>query len=273
MTMDILQTASVQRLQGLLKHRYGKGLEVRFLVDATQWNSSGVTVSSGDLFIPIVQEGMFLGLAKVPSVHDLPSTSIEAITEVVRLILEPALYRRYLDGQPTMGEVDGESEQIHSEPANQEQSPKAVLLYSTNPQRIQKVAVNLHETTERWAMLRYSDMKRFGSVEEIQGLGRATIFVEDLLQLSPDELNVLSEFLKVSDTRIEPMILVGSTRTLHEINNSGDYPETLTTEFSRFSAELDRWPQDESMLRQALSMILNMGSAANSLSSIHRLDF
>lgn len=271
MSGDILETTSVQRLQGLLKQRYGKGLELRYMVNTTDWNSWGARVASGDLFIPIHLHGTFLGLAKVPSVQDLPSASIDAITEVVRLILEPALYRRFLDRSETGATAVGESEQIQLVREAQAKTvdslaAKAILLHSMNPYRIQKVAMQLHETAERWAMLRFSDMKSFGSVTEIKALGKATIFVEDLLLVSPEELQILNNYLQDCDPDSDPLIVVGSTRHLNEIIACGHYDKTLTIELARFSAELDRWPQDEKALKQALEFCLRDGDG-------HRLDF
>lgn len=272
MITDILQTASVQRLQGLLKHRYGKGLEVRFVVDSTlsKLSAESATVSSGDLFIPIQMHGTFLGLARVPSVQDLPSTSIDAITEVVRLILEPALYRRYLDGKPAESVVEGESGQIQlihggRPDTSGEVQPKAILLFSHNPYRINRVALRLHETTERWALLRFTDMKTFGSVREIEALGKATIFVEDLLQLSPEEIIILAQYLRTANSDEHPVIVIGSTRNLAEIEACNAYPVEITSELSRFNAELDRWPQDEPTLKLALELCLQGGSRSTHL--------
>ncbi len=270
MNTDILKMASVQRLTGLLKHRYGKGLEVRLLVDSMMSRSGdNATVSRGDLLIPIQMHGTFLGLARVPSVQDLPATSIDAITEVVRLILEPALYRRYLDGQPVSATVAGESEQIQpgkiqlldgGRPSFLEDvQPKAILLHSLNPNRINRVAIHLHETTERWAMLRFSDMKSFGSVRELQALGKATIFVEDLLHLSPEEIVILKEFMRTSDSEQHPVIVIGSTRTLAELESCQAYPHEIMGELERYNLSLDRWPQDETNLKQALELCLQGG--------------
>lgn len=277
MATDILQAASVQRLSGLLKHRYGKGLEVRFVVDSmmSKLNAENATVSSGDLFIPIQMHGTFLGLARVPAVQDLPATSIDAITEVVRLILEPALYRRYLDGQPLKANFPGESGQNYFnrmkliDGGRPDQSgdvqPKAVLLYSSNPHRINRVALRLHETTERWALLRYSDMKTFGSIREIEALGKATIFIEDLLQLSPEEIILLAQYLRTADPAHTPVIVIGSTRTLAEIEACNAYPVEITSALARFNAELDRWPKDEPTLKLALELCLQGGSREGQL--------
>lgn len=271
MNTEILKMASVQRLTGLLKHRYGKGLEVRLLVDSTisKQNGDGATVSSGDLLIPIQMHGTFLGLARVPSVQDLPATSIHAITEVVRLILEPALYRRYLDAKPVAADVVGESEQIQSgrmqllnggRPSFLDSTqPKAILLQSQNPHRINRVATHLHETTERWAMLRYSDMGGFGSVRELEALGKATIYVEDLLQLSPEEIIILESYLKTADSEHHPVIVIGSTRTFAEIESSHAYPVEIMSELERYQLQLDRWPQDENGLKSALELCLQDG--------------
>lgn len=261
MAQDAQELASVRKLQGLLQSRYGKGLELRYLVSTKEQNDDA-HVDSGDLLVPIHMHGMFLGQARVPGVHDLPKTSIEAITEVVRLILEPALYRRFLETNPIESgqtKTFGEIQAVSDEKTKEDLEPKAVLLFSKNPARVERFAINLHETTERWAMLRYSDMGSFGEISDLKALGQATIFVEDLLQLSPQELEVLATYLHQCRPAKHPLVIIGSTRSLDEIQGSGHCPQDVMTELRRFTIDLDRWPQDDATMKRALSLCLQPG--------------
>lgn len=260
MVTDILKTPSVQRLAGILQSRYGKNLEVRFLADANanSWSSSQYSVSQGDLYVPISVHETFLGLAKVPAVQDLADTSVAAIADVVRLVLEPALYRRYLDNRfDIMTTQNHVSAGAVAEAVVDSRNPKAVLLHSLNPHVTANLAFTLHEETGRWAFLRYSDMKSdFGSAASLEALGRATLFVEDVLQLSPAQWGVLKTFLLNSNPDYHPLILLGTSRSWAEWHESGEMDHDILDLVAPYTAELDRWPTNRTMQQEAFRMLL-----------------
>jgi hypothetical protein len=259
MIQNILETPSIQRLSSLLRSRYGKGLEINFLVDASSkiFDLGEYSISSGDLYIPIVQKESFLGMAKVPKVTDLPNSSILAITEIVKLILEPALYRKLLE---TKLEVAEASTSI----VNQSQTAQAILLCSTNPHLISKASILLHENGNRWALLQYSDLgSKFGSASELRGLGKATIFVPDLLLLGPSEIEVLIDFLNNSDAEVHPRIVIGSTRTYSEILDSDSMDVRLQDFLSPYVADLDRWSPDMKTMQETFTLLLQSAKTSH----------
>ncbi len=252
MIQNILETPSIQRLTGLIRNRYGKGLEINFLVDtsANFFDLKDYSISSGDLYIPIVQKDAFLGMAKVPKINDLPNSSILAITEIVKLILEPALYRKLLE---TRLEVAEAATSI----TNTSQTAQAILLCSTNPHLISKASILLHENGNRWAMLQYSDLgSKLGSPDELRGLGKATIFIPDLLLLGPQEIEVLVDFLKNSDAEIHPRFVIGSTRTMNEILENDAMDVRLQAYISPYVADLDRWSPDMKTMQETFILLL-----------------
>lgn len=260
MVADILKTPSVQRLAGILQSRYGKTLEVRFIVDANAgtWGTSQYSVTQGDLYIPISVHETFLGLAKVPGVQDLADTSVAAIADVVKLVLEPALYRRYLDARFDVIHSQGFVEAGSTPPAAvKNDSPKAVLLHSRNPHHVSNLAFTLHEETGRWAFLRYSDMNNdFGNTGSLESLGKATIFIEDVLQISPAQWGILKDFLLTSNPDFHPLILLGTNRSWTEWHESGEMDHDILDLVAPYTAELDRWPTARNLAQEAFRMLL-----------------
>lgn len=258
MVQNILETPSIQRLSGLLRSRYGKGLEINFMVDTASqvWDMNDYSVSSGDLYIPISQKESFLGMAKVPNVKDLPSSSVQAIAEIVKLILEPALYRKLLETKLEVAEA-------RTSVINQSQSAQIILLCSKNPHLISKASILLHENGNRWALLQYADLgSKFGSAEELRNLGKASIFIPDLLLLSPYEIEVLIDFLNNSDAEVHPRIVIGSTRSWGEILDSDSMDLRLQDFVSPYVADLDRWSPDMKTMQETFNLLLQSAKAA-----------
>lgn len=259
MVTDILKTPSVQRLAGILKSRYGKNLEVRFIVDATvgSWSASQYSVARGDLFIPIAVHDTFLGLAKVPDVGSLAETSVAAIADVVKLVLEPALYRRYLDNRFEIMTQENTPTPGPTPAATDSKNAKAVLLHSRNPNVTANLAFTLHEETGRWAFLRYSDMNfDFGGRQSLEALGRATLFIEDVLQIKPEQWGLLKDFLLTSNPEYHPLILLGTSRSWTEWHESGEMDHDILDLVAPYTAELDRWPTNRGQQQEAFRMLL-----------------
>ncbi len=269
MVTDILKTPSIQRLAGILQSRYGKSLEVRFIVDAAagNWAASQYSVAQGNLYVPISVQDTFLGLAKIPSVDDLAATSVAAIADVVKLVLEPALYRRYLDHRFDILTNENQVEVGSAPPptAVGSKAPKAVLLHSRNPNMTTNMAFTLHEETGRWAFLRYSDMNNdFGNSGSLEALGRATIFIEDVLQISPAQWGLLKTFLLNSNPDFHPLILLGTSRTWTEWHDSGEMDHDILDLVAPYTAELDRWPANRPQQLEAFRLLLKPALHAKS---------
>ncbi|PWU19164.1 MAG: hypothetical protein C5B49_06170 [Bdellovibrio sp.] len=292
MLTDLLRTPSIQRLSEILRVRYGKDLEVRHIVDASldNWERPEPMISNGDLMIPIRTNSIFLGVARITSASGLSKESIAEISDLVNMVLEPVLYDRYLAAQisnlalsaelnyglaskgsqglgPELaggpvqdGDVRG-GETPDGSTANEEgmvQPPSTVLLFSSSSHRLDRMSLMLHEQTDHWAFLRYSDMNfSFGSVHDLRALGRLTLFVEDLLQISPDDWVILKDFLLGIGNSAQPMIILGSFQTPQELRASGKIDPEILDLVAPFTVDIDRWPVQSKMQAEAFRMLFS----------------
>lgn len=273
MINDIMKSTSVERLQGILQSRYGKGLELSFLNDsddviATEANA--FALKNGTLHIPITSHGRFLAVAKVPDVSALPRSSAEAITEVVKMILEPAIYNWYLDQTETnretgvfnhLGDLHSvEDDELFLE-TNGERAP-VVLLVSHNPHRLPRLALQVHEVMNRWAFVHWNEVRSqiFG-VQDLRELGAMTIFIEDALTLSSDEKFLLNEWIQTSKAENEPALIIGSSMGWSDLKAKDILPSFLLEEAGFHQIEADRLPADRRFCEEAIKLLLDKESA------------
>jgi hypothetical protein len=271
MINDIMRSSSVERLRGILQSRYGKGLEVSFLNDSRVVELAGGTfaLKEGVLQIPILSHGQFLAVAKIPDAGSLPKSSQEAITEMVRLVLEPAIYSWVLNkseenkDQHSFHRIGGPQalEEETSSELKDEKSP-VVLIISENPHRIPRLALQVHETLNRWAFVNWKDMRdQIKSVHDLRELGAMSILVEDVLMLTPDEKALLDEWIKTSQASTEPALILGSSMDWNRLKEQAVMPSGLLYEAGFHQIEADRLPADRRFCEEALQLLLDKGSA------------
>jgi signal transduction histidine kinase len=180
-----LDSSFVNRLKEILASRYGKSLQIRQLLDLSEVSFEKEVFTRGrDLHIPIRVNGAFLGTAVVPSADDLNEEKKVGVTQLVRMVLEPAMYKWYLEQREanltelTKAQVSFENVSVFGDdplptideiledmPLKQNLSPGMELishmihlegsLDTTN----KKVALHLHEMTQRWAFVPFNDIK------------------------------------------------------------------------------------------------------------------
>lgn len=263
MLAEVLETSSVQRLRGILKSRYGKGLKVNFMVDAT---SIDLTAQSpcfmqGDLRIPIIANDKYFATAIVPNSTNLSSESVTQVSELVQLVLGPALLEWHLkqteNNNSVMSGNDDPFPGIDIDAA-------VFLLESKNKSMIDKVAIQIHEITERWASLRYADIKSsLNSIEDINELGAMTIVIDDILSLTAQEQALLTDYMVQSNLKMHPMFLIGSSAPLQQLLAKGQLIDSLAKILQDNRLELDRLPQNFKLLKESLELVLDRKALLN----------
>lgn len=267
MITDVLKSSSVERLRGILKDRYGLGLRINFLVDSQKINSSseGFSVASDNLEIPIVANGRLMATAVVPSAGRLSNHEHSAITEMIRLVLEPALYLWFMaqtehnlhasKSPSTAASVlfdVREVEAFEDTPDRMNLIASIFRLQSTAPTKnkelIRRMSINIHEVTERWAYLQLSDVREgIKTVEDLKQIGPITLFVENESDISYELAQIFSQFALESDPSQHPLILIGATSSRADF----DHPLQCVT------IDADRLPLESRQLRQTLTMLLD----------------
>jgi len=274
------ETPSVHRLEGLLKNRYGMGFRVASIVDAQEVEVGDTKgeVRGGALYVTICSRGKYLATAILSGADKLHDEDVETVTELCKLVLEPALYSSYLEQIENNQKNPPADFDDHFENSNlidlfqptvttaapwTKQGPAflsaLVLLESQNPQAIQRVGVHVHELSERWAMVNFRDVRhQMKSVRDLQELGAITIIVHDVQSLTSAEQQLMLDFLAAQKSSLaEPLFLLGGIKPWPVLRASTKILPEMIAHLENHRLELDRLPQDFSRLKSALELFLD----------------
>jgi hypothetical protein len=259
---------SVDKLKRLVSSRFGKRLELRTMVQVDEFTHLEPQVRGQDLFIPIHEQKSFLGTAIVNDVSDVNSENQAQLAEMVKLILQPVLYKVFLARQEDNLK---QTASVHFDATNlqpldmptQPEEKKINLLTSLihfvghDPLRLKKSALLVHEMTERWAFLSLSDIAvNIKSVDDLTQLGTATLFIEDPIQLTTKVQQILLDYLALPKASQELLVIIGSQQPLSVLREQSTLDEKLLTLVGQQTLELGRAPLTEKGLRSALHLML-----------------
>lgn len=266
-----MDTALV-KLKQLLSSRYGKGLELRRLIDLSKLKvNSEPVVQGNDLFIPIVVQEQFLGTAIIPHGWELSSDKKKSITQLVRMVLEPKLYNEFLERRESNLQTieslnfsannlslfaDNEMEEIETDKP-QHLITSLLHLQGRDSSLIKKVALQIHDFSARWAFIPFEDVcKELHTALDICNLGGMTLYVENVENLSADHQALLADYLKSPRSLSEPLILTTSMLPLAELCNQLTNSE-FNADLQASSLDVERAPLNSRMLRELLDLFFH----------------
>lgn len=263
----IMKSSSVERLVGILRNRYGMGLELSFIFDSSrmEFGDRAFFLKEGALEIPLFSNDTCLGIARVPNAAPLNESTQESISDLVKLIMEPALYHWVLHNrsmsqlEPAVADGPKALDQTGNATDSPEgEGPAVILLVGRNPHRLPRFAVQIHESTGRWAFMKWEELRAgVKSVRDLRDLGALTVFVDDILHLSESEKDLLNAWVRESDPRVEPVLILGSSRTALELRAEGILPSSLLEHAERHQVETDRLPADGRANEEAIKLLLD----------------
>lgn len=286
MIAEMMKLASIVRLKGILKSRYGKGLEITTMVDSEEIpRGEGYLFRGNSLLIPIMSNGHYLATAIVPKVDNLTEDDRQGIAYLVRMVLEPEFYSWYLDQMThnSLHSSHASNDNIISlNPAFEMSenllddsemghdrytalvsaddfvgSTNVLFLEAKTPSQIQKIAVDIHEVSERWAYLRFQDVKdQILSVQNLMELGSLTLFIDDILNISDFHREILISYLQHAHSGQEPLILIGSATSFQDLLSNDMLHPDLVKILEAHRLEVDRLPRTRDLFREAIEMVL-----------------
>ncbi|WII72694.1 hypothetical protein QJS83_02270 [Bdellovibrio sp. 22V] len=281
MQHSTLDSSFVNRLKQILASRYGKGLQIRQLMDLAELKSGEEAFTRGrDLHIPIQVNGAFLGTAVVPSADDLNAEKKQGVTQLVRMVLEPAMYKWYLEQKesnllelnkaqleldnvrlfgeslPTIDDIlnDEELNDDLTEGPASELISHLIHLEGRSENTNKKVALQLHELTSRWAFVPFNDIKgQLHSAQDIAKMGAMTIFIENVENLNAAEQELVLDYISEGHSADEPLIITSSLLSLEDLGKSS-LTSNLVDELSVNCFEVDRAPLTTQGLKEVLEL-------------------
>lgn len=265
---------AMMKLKQLLSSRYGKGLELRRMMDLSKLRDDSEPVVQGnDLYIPIVVQEQFLGTAVIPHGWELSSDKKKSVAQLVRMVLEPKLYNEYLERRETnlqiveslnfsasnltlFGEDQAEmSDEVTTQP--QHMITSLLHLQGHDNSLIKKIALQIHDFSARWAFIPFEDVcKELHTAMDICNLGGMTLFVENVENLSAEHQALLAEYLKSPRSLSEPLILTSSTLAMSELNTRLSN-SVFNQDIQTSHLEIERAPLNSQMLRELMDLFFH----------------
>lgn len=203
-----VDNVAIEKLQRLIKSRYGKELKLRQLSDArTQNSTKDFHLIGEDLHVNLKQDNHFLGTVIVPNASDLKSEAHQQMCQMIRMVMEPTLYSWFLERKENnlkqinnfnfskqnlslfeeliedeieadaafeMNEENDEYELDENLSLEEFENKKGGLqskiihLNGKNDSINRKVALQIHDMAHRWAFVPLQDMAN--SIENVQDL-------------------------------------------------------------------------------------------------------
>ena len=280
MFTNIEQQNSVSKLAGILKSRYGVDFRVTSMLQGlgVEAGKSNGEVRGNSLYVTICAEGKYLGTAIVAGAERLSGHDVSLVTEMIKMVLEPTLLSvttlfqeqnltYHLKTEHAQVQSDDHAEQsnvveLFSDPENLHTGPEflssVLFLEASQAQTIQRVSVHIHELGGRWALINYSEIReQVRTLRELAELGAMTIVVSDIQDLSPTEQRLILSFAEEPNTRSEPLILIGSTTALRELQEFGSISPEFIQLMMGSRLELDRFPKEFKRLQESLQLFLD----------------
>lgn len=278
MLKNIVESAAVEKLKGIISHRYGKGLSIQCMQEASDidMGEESVFMKGHSLHISIQVNEKYFATAVIKEASSLSQADQLALAYMVRMVLEPEFYNWYLTQTANNSQnseqqdnvvsiftphdlteyLDEKNEEIEEESFEPE---TVICLEAKNPHLIPRLAYEIHEVSQRWAFLKYSDIQeQVRNVQDLISLGSLTLMVEDVLTLSPEHQQIIEQFLKNSEKTEKPLLVIGTSSHIESLEDQGMIAGSFAELLKAHRLEADRLPRDQKLLQETLEFVLHI---------------
>ncbi len=283
MFKELLSGGIWNKTSQLIFDKYGKKIEFKFLTvveSGQQFYSKG-----DDLVVPLKSHQRYLGDVVIQRGATMSVDEKMELTDLIQFLIEPQAYNLHLktveaeiQNSPISNQnvfeiksQTGVSENVisifgkHTAPENHnnESAPlkktisNILHLKSKNPELRHKIALQIHEISGSSFFVNLKDVtKSIHSVSDSAGLSGSTIYIEDILQLTSSEIQIIADFAK-DNQHIELQFLIGSDLTDKEILTLPCH-EQLQKDLIGFLFEIDKVPANQQLHGQIYKEVLEL---------------
>lgn len=285
-----LDKSVLEKLQKLIKNRFGKEIQLRQLTDMRLQQQSGECHLIGpDLHVALKQDDQFLGTVVVPDASDLKSESRQQMTQMIRMVMEPALYSWFLErkennlqqisqfnfstenlsvfedlilDEAELNENEDDffhlNQEVQKDGEHSRKSQlvsKLIHLTGKTESMNRKVALQIHDMAHRWAFVPIQDIAAsVANVDDLRRLGALTIYAADIEKLDERIQSILVAYLNQEANDDEPLIISTSAKTNLDLQGNESLVVDLKEKIMINSFEVDQAPLSYSHLKEVLEM-------------------
>lgn len=257
------------KANALIKEKYGKDLTyraIKLISDNSRTLSDENFYANGeDLIIPLKLKNFNLGDVIVNRGSLLDQQQKLEVLDLVKFLVEPKIYSMQLrqseenllnQNTHTLSLVNSNSiiSLHHAEKFRKQTLSEFLLLKSHTELTRNKVALKIHEMTERNLFVRLDDIiATLSSKEDIKTLNDVTVYIADIALLSKATIGLLHEYLEMNSPT-GPLFLVGSSLSLDAINDES-WPQSLKDDLMGFYFDIDRVPLSQQTSPEILELL------------------
>ena len=270
---DIMQDTVWLKATDLIKEKYGKSLTYRGIKLLSEDGKSvieEVYYSNGDdLVIPLRAKNHVLGDVIVARGSLLDPQQKSEVVDLIKFLVEPKLYSIQLkkseealknSSHRSLAVVRDEDESSIEDLFEDEEIIKrqtlsqVILLKSHTELNRNRVALKVHEMTERNLFVHLSDIKAsLKSKEDLASLSDITVYIADIEMVDAGTMELLKDYLSVASEN-GPLFLIGSSLSMEAIQQK-NWPESLKRDLSGFYFDIDRVPLSQQTSEDILDLL------------------
>lgn len=268
---DIMQDTVWLKATDLIKEKYGKSLSYRGIKLLSEDGKSVVEevyYSNGDdLVIPLRAKNHVLGDVIVSRGSLLDAQQKSEVVDLIKFLVEPKLYSIQLkkseeallsSNRRSLAVVRDETsieDLFEDEEIIKRQTLSQVILLKSHTElNRNRVALKVHEMTERNLFVHLSDIKAsLKSKEDLASLSDITVYIADVELIDAGTMELLKEYLSVASEN-GPLFLIGSSLTMEAIQQK-NWPESLKRDLSGFYFDIDRVPLSQQTSEDILDLL------------------
>lgn len=271
---DIMQDTVWIKATDLIKEKYGKSLSYRGIKLLSEDGKSVVEeiyYSNGDdLVIPLRAKNHVLGDVIVSRGSLLDAQQKSEVVDLIKFLVEPKLYsiqlrkseealkstkNRSLAVVRDETSIEDLEDLFEDEEIIKRQTLSQVILLKSHTELNRKrVALKVHEMTERNLFVHLDDIKAsLKSKEDLASLSDITVYIADVETIDAGTMELLKEYL-TSASETGPLFLVGSSLTMEAIQQK-NWPESLKRDLSGFYFDIDRVPLSQQTSEEILDLL------------------
>ncbi len=240
----------LEKLNDMIKDRYGKGFSIRKLAAVEAEASTEMVIRGDDLYVPIYVKDIFLGFGMVHQALDLSLDQQKHVSKLIRMILEPELYSQHLERTIHNLEI----EKTMTAEAEHHDHKKLIFVFGHQAIRVQKISMEIHEISNNFSLLPIQDIStQLKSGADILALSGSTLSVNLELGLSLDLEKVILDYLKQDQSGA--LLIFTSSRPSYQLLEA----QLISSEMHEFLKDhefsVDRLPIEKNMLKDVLEMM------------------
>lgn len=146
---------------------------------------------------------------------------------------------------------------VEAEAQHKSLSIPYLVLEATNPHALPRVAHHVHDIRQNMAMLNWCDIQSaIGSVEDLRSLRDTTVFIPDLLLLTPEHQNIITQYLSEDLAYDQSFLLIGAVPSYEELVQQERLSKELLGLIRLYRVNVNNLPTEFTRLRETLEMLL-----------------